>query len=234
LEISLIIFKKVVKVFLIIAGIIIALFFIAIIAPFNRTVLFVANDYRYSFDYFAELDSIPIMSQETKFTCPIVSMAIVKNYFGYEATEHSVRSDLKLLDSSTGILPTEYLTYANQIFEPLSISVALVNPESQADILNIISNSLGNDYPVVIFYSAPDDWNKPHYNTHYSVAYGIDMKNEIIKISNPYGYLEEISFSELYAGLDYSSYESEPYLFRLGRRVGMVNKNNIFTFENIS
>ena len=199
--------------------------------PFSKTKTFAASDYRYGLDFHKELDGIPIMSQETGYTCYAVSMAIVKNCFGVETTENGLRSDLGLLNRSTGMLPKKYLTYAKKIFEPLSYSVSLVNPTSQAEIMNVISDSLESGLPVVIFYSAKDDWNKPHDNTHYAVIYGLDMKNEIVKTSNPYGYLEELSFVELYDGLDFTSYKAMPFSFRLARKVGIVKSNNIFVFE---
>jgi len=209
-------------------------FFLAMFfMPFRKTKTFVASDYRYGLDYHKELDGIPIMSQETGYTCYAVSMVIVENCFGFETTENSLRSDLGLTNRSTGMLPKDYLTYAKKIFEPQTYSVSLLNPTSQAEILNVISDSLESGLPVVIFYSAKDDWNEPHYNTHYSVIYGIDMKNEIAKTSNPYGYLEELSFTELYDGLDFTSYKAMPFAFRLARKAGIVNSNNIFVFEKI-
>ena len=182
-------------------------------------------------EYAVQLDDFPVMAQETAYTCNIVSMAIVMNYLGGTKTERDLRHELALQDHSTGMLPSEYLDYANQAFESLSLSATLVNPTSQAEILNVISQSLENEMPVVILYSAPDDWNKPHYNTHYSVIYGIDMNAKTVKISNPYGYSQDITFPELFEGLEYSNYVAEPFLFRLRRRVGMIDVNNIFIFR---
>ncbi len=201
--------------------------------PFDKTAAFRADDFQYSMDYVKELSQIPVLSQETSYTCNIASMAIVKTYLGFETTEQGVRSDLNLLRHNTGMLPNEYLKYANEAFEPLSYSVTLVCPRSEAEILNVISASLERNLPVVIFYLAKDDWNEPHYNTHYAVIYGIDIKNALVKISNPYGYLQQLSFVELFDGLAFSSYKAEPLLFRLGRRLGVVKSNSIFLFKNI-
>ncbi len=210
-------------------AILIAVFFM----PFNKTRAFTADEFHYDLDYSKELANIPILAQKTGYTCNVVSMAIVETYLGIETTERDLRSGLNLLEHAEGMLPNEYLEYANEAFAMLSYSVALANPTSEAEILNVISASLERDLPAVIFYSAKDDWNKPHYNTHYAVIYGIDMKNKTVKISNPYGYLEELSFAELYEGLDFTSYKAQPLLFRLGRRVGMIKNNNVFVLESI-
>ena len=224
--------KKRLRVIVAILVVLIAFSLVMFFMPFGKTKTFVASDYSYGLDYHKELDYIPVMSQETGYTCYAVSMAIIRNYLGFETTEYKLRSDLNLLERSKGMLPKEYLTYANRTFVPLSFSVSLMNPASQAEILSVISDSLERNLPVVIFYSAKDDWNKPYYNTHYAVIYGIDMKKEKVKISNPYGYLEELSFVEMYGGLNFTTYEAEPFIFRVARKVGIVNNNNIFVFDN--
>ena len=206
-----------------------------IILPLHTTKVFNADDYNFALDFYIELDDdIPVMSQATNFTCFAVSMAIVRNYFDWETTEESLLRELDMLKMTEGILPNEYLPYANKAFNPLSLSVSMLNPASQAEILSIVTESLVNGLPVLFFYSAVDDWNKPNYNTHYGVIYGIDMSRQIIKISNPYGYLEELSFTELFEGLSFQSFESEPLLFRLGRIVGYIKPNNLFILEKIA
>jgi len=57
------------------------------------------------------------------------------------------------------------------------------------------------------------------------------MTSETVKISNPYGYLEELSFSELYDGLDFTNYKDEPFSFKLARKARIVKSNTIFIFE---
>ncbi len=201
--------------------------------PFEETAAFNADDYHYGMAYSKQLPHIPVLSQETGYTCYAVSMAIVKTYLGAETTEQDLRSELALSERTGGMLPNAYLDYAGKAFQPLNCSVALVNPTSETEILNAISASLELSLPAVIFYSAKDDWNEPHYNTHYAVVYGIDMKNEVVSISNPYGYLEQLSFAELFDGLDFVSYKAEPLLFRLGRRFGVIKKNSIILFEKV-
>ena len=201
--------------------------------PFDTTKEFNINDYHFASDNNIELDGMPVMSQETNFTCFVVSMAIVRNYFDLETSENSLLSDLDMLNLNEGILPREYTSYVNKAFDPLSYSVSLLNPTSQTEILNIITESLEKELPVIFFYSAPDDWNKPKYNTHYGVIYGIDMSKQIVKISNPYGYLAELSFGEFFEGLSFQSYKSEPFLFHLGRIFGYIKSNNIFVLESV-
>lgn len=210
-----------------------ALFLVLFFVPFRKTQLFVADEYKFASNYAKELSGIPILSQQTAYTCNVVSMAIVKQYLGFQTSEQDIRSELELLNHSQGMLPNQYLEYANTLFAPLGYGVSLVNPTSQTEILNIISDSLENNLPVVIFYSAKDDWNLPYDNTHYSVVYAIDMESEMVKVSNPYGYLQELPFTDLFDGLSFTSYQDEPLIFRLGRKVGMIKSNSIFLFGKI-
>ena len=205
-----------------------------LILPLNTTKVFNEEDYNFALDFYIELDNdTPVMSQVTDFTCFAVSMAIVRNYFNFETTEESLLSELDMLNLKEGLLPRDYIRYANEAFSPLSFSVSMLSPTSQTEILNIVTESLVKGLPVMFFYSAIDDWNKPKYNTHYGVIYGIDMSKKIVKISNPYGYLEELSFAELFEGLSFQSYESEPLLFHIGRIVGYIKPNNIFVLKNV-
>lgn len=201
--------------------------------PLSSTKIFDANEYNYSLSYSKELDNIPVISQKTAYTCYAVSMSIVEVYLGFDVTEQDLLNELGFQDRKEGLLPAEYLSNAKKVFDPLSYSISLLNPKSEAEILNIITASLMNDLPVIIFYASEDEWNRPKYNTHYSVIYGIDMERETIKLSNPYGYLQELSFAELYDGLDYESYVSQPFTFRLGRIAGVIHENNIFVLEHI-
>lgn len=197
------------------------------------TKAFDANDYTYDMAYSKELDNIPVIEQATSHTCAVVSMAIVKTHLGVSTSEREVLAELSLESREGGMLPNEYLAYANEVFAPMSYEAILLNPTTEAGILNIITDSIQNDLPVVIFYAAEDDWNAPHFNTHYAVLYGIDMPRGVVKASNPYGYLEELSFAELFDGLDYTSYPAKPLMFQLGRVAGMIKPNNLFIFSKV-
>ena len=219
------------------SGIIAFIFLITavlVFLPIDTTKKFKINEYRFASDYYIELEDMPVMSQETDFTCFVVSMAIVRNFFDLETSENSLLIELEMLNLNEGILPREYISYVNKALDPLSYSVSLINPKSQTEILNTITESLENGLPVIFFYAAPDDWKKPEYNTHYGIIYGIDMRNKIVKISNPYGYFEELSFVELFEGLSFQSFNKEPFLFHLGRIFGYVKSNNIFVLESFS
>lgn len=204
------------------------------LAPTSKTVPFTADGYVYGLSYAKELTGVPVIAQQTPYTCNVVSMAIVQNYFGTDADELSIRVELGILNRTSGMLPDDYVKFANQTFNPLGISMSRQNPTSQTDILNIISTSLADNLPVVIFYSTVNEWDPPNYDTHYAVIYGIDMATSQVKISNPYGHLETMSFTQLFAALDFSNYHHQPFAFRLASTAGLVKPNNLFVFAPLA
>jgi len=200
--------------------------------PTPTTQPFTADDYKYDLSISVEIEGdIPVMSQRTGYTCGIVSMALLRTFLGAETDEDDLQAELGVTNRGTGFIPKDYLPYVNRTLEPTQYSVTLLNPTSQAEILNIITESLMDGRPVVIFYSAVDDWNKPHWNTHYAMVYGIDMRAKTVQISNPYGYLQSLTFTELFDGLSFASYEDEPLGFLLGRKVGTIAPNNLFILK---
>lgn len=214
--------------FVIIAAVII------ILLPFDITRKFDENEYNYDLDTFIELSNIPVFSQETDHTCYAVSMVIAMYYLGSPTVESEFIEELGLQDRDSGMIPNEWITLANQAFNPIGYSVTQLNPMSETEILNIVTESLFDDLPVIFYYSAVDDWHKPNYGTHYSVIFGIDMTNETIKISNPYGYLEDLSFVDFFDGLTFRSYKSESFPHLMGRKVGYIKSNSLFNFNKIT
>lgn len=199
--------------------------------PFRETEKFSSSEYNFNDNYELKLNDIPVISQQTSYTCGATSLAIVKNKLGYESSEQSILNELDLLESTSGMLPNKYLENANKIFNPINYNVILKNTKSDSETLNIISSSLENKLPVAAMISTQDDWDKPNFNTHYVVVYGIDMKNKVVNISNPYGYLEELSFEKFFDGLDFSNYEMQPLEFKLARKVGIIKTNNLFLLK---
>jgi hypothetical protein len=192
------------------------------------TAEFSPDDFQYGVNYRAELANIPTVAQETDHTCYAAALVIVKNYLGAATTEDELLSQLGLSDRAQGMLPNEFATYASKALEPMNVSVTQAHPDSPAEALNLIADSLEQGFPTIVFYAAEDDWHRPHFNTHYAVVYGLDLANQELKLSNPYGYVETLSFAEFFAGLDFSNYQDEPFGFRLARLVGMVDTNTVF------
>lgn len=189
------------------------------------------ENHAYGNNYSKTLENMPVVAQETAYTCGPASMVVVHTYLGQAITENAVRQAIGTADKEGGMLAKKYAAYSNQLYAPLGYSLAQKNPKSKAEIINTIGDSLADDLPVVLLFSTENAWNKPQYDTHYSVIYGLDTGKQTVQIVNVYGYAEELTFDELYAGLNFSNFPQKPLSLRLGIFAGAVQENTLFILE---
>ena len=78
-----------------------------------------------------------------------------------------------------------------------------------------IHASLNSQNPVVIFFGAPNPDNKPYYDFHGSVIYGINLDSETITIANVYGYNEEISLVDFLNRMSYAEISKYPFFQKI-------------------
>ena len=96
------------------------------------------------------------------------------------------------------------------------------------ELIDKVYNSLNEGIPV------PFEWAAKYENEwtlHYSLISGIDIKNDVITIANPYGYIEKITIKEFLDRTSFESYENMPLLFKLGFAFEIFEKNTVFIVE---
>ena len=96
------------------------------------------------------------------------------------------------------------------------------------DLIDKVYDSVSIGIPV------PFEWAAKYEDTwtlHYSLIIGIDINNDKITISNPYGYLEEISIKEFINRTSFEAYTNMPIYLKLGFAFGIFEKNTIFIVE---
>ena len=95
-------------------------------------------------------------------------------------------------------------------------------------LIDKVYESLSNEIPVPFEWSAKykDEW-----TLHYSLIIGIDIPKNVITITNPYGYIEEITIEEFINRTSFESYENMPIFLKLGFAFGIFEKNTIFIVE---
>jgi hypothetical protein len=182
--------------------------------------------------YEKKLKGISVFKQEYSYSCNVTALAVVKRFIGYNVDETALRKLLKLEDRKKGMLPHEFIDYAKEAFSDTPYSVVQKNFNSQEEIMDQIISSLESDLPIIMYYSTINDWDKPNYDTHYSVIYGISFKRRIIYISNSYGYLQELSFDEFFEGLSYENYKKEPFLHQFARWMKIIKLSTLFFLAN--
>jgi hypothetical protein len=182
--------------------------------------------------YEKKLEGISVLKQKYSYSCNLTAIAIVKRYIGYKVDENSIRKYLKIEDRKKGMLPYEFQKFGNEALSDTPYIMVQKNFNSQNLIIEEIKSSLESKLPVVMYYSTINDWDRPNFDTHYSVIYGLRTQSKTIFTSNSYGYLQELSFDEFFAGLSYQNYQREPLPHQIARLVKIIKPNNLFFLKS--
>jgi len=179
-------------------------------------------------NYEKKMKGIPVFKQGYSYSCNLTAIAVLRKFLGSDVDEAAITKILKLEERRKGMLPHEFLYYANEAFSDTPYSIIQKNIWNRDEIIDEIIISLELNLPITMYYSTVNEWNKPNFDTHYSVIYGISTPRRIIFISNSYGYLQELSFEDFFNGLAYLNYKKEPFFHQLARFLKIIRPNNLF------
>lgn len=96
------------------------------------------------------------------------------------------------------------------------------------ELIDLLYENLSAGVPVPFEWAAlyGDEW-----TLHYSLAVGIDIPNNTIRVANPYGYYEDLSVEEFLSRTTFEAYENMPLFLKLGFAFGIFEKNAIFSVQ---
>lgn len=63
-----------------------------------------------------------------------------------------------------------------------------------------------------------------NWTLHFSLVVGLDFKNDIVQIANPYGYMEELTIQNFIKAARFESYENMEWHFEEGFNFGLFIK----------
>lgn len=178
------------------------------------------TEYTYLFDENKieenKIDNVPLVKQEV--SCGYAIIEMLSDYYGNKVTEealfeknnHSVSTQTTkgfVDEINNSIQGLDYVSYEY-----------LTNDE----LLMKINDSLKKNRPVAVEFAAKfeDEW-----TLHWSIVTGMDKDK--IYLNNPYGYKEEISYSEFIGRTTFQSFENMPIFFHFGFAFGLFSKNTI-------
>ena len=97
-----------------------------------------------------------------------------------------------------------------------------------SELLDIIYNNLKNGIPTPIEWAAlyENEW-----TLHYSLITGIDIKNNNIRIANPYGYYEELKIEEFLERTSFDAFKDMPLFYNFAFAFGIFEKNTVFEVD---
>ena len=165
-----------------------------------------------------EVEGIALVTQHV--SCGYASIEMVSTFYGNKVSEDELDSKNKSIStsSSKGFLKEINASINNKSF--------VMHSYLKEDVLlKEIYASLKNGNPVVIEWAAKyeDIW-----TLHFSVVSALDIKNDIVIVYNPYGYIENISIDEFLSRTSFNAYNNMPLFLKFGFAYGAFGKNTIF------
>ncbi len=178
------------------------------------------KDEKYQQSYL--IDDIDVIKQDVSCGYAVIELFARWNN-NFDLTENSLYDEYGKVVTSTGKsfekeMNKQFSDYTTTMYKYLKSS----------ELIDKVYNSLSKGIPV------PFEWAAKYENTwtlHYSLIIGIDVASDKITISNPYGYLEEISIDEFISRTSFKAYEKMPAFLKLGFAFGIFEKNAIFIVE---
>ena len=166
-----------------------------------------------------EVKDVELVTQHI--SCGYATIEMMSEYYGDKVTED------ELSEKNNGSISTSSsLGFLNEIND--SIPNKTFTKKSYLrndDFLTEIHESLENSNPVAIEWAAKyeEEW-----TLHFSLVTGLDLKNDIVTIYNPYGYIETINTREFIDRTTFKAYEDMPLFLNFGFAFGAFEKNTIF------
>ena len=166
-----------------------------------------------------EIDGVDLVTQHV--SCGYATIEMLSKYYGDVVTEDDLDSRNKgavSTSSSDGFLKEIKKSIPNKEFVKHSY---LKNDA----FLKEIHDSLSNNNPVAIEWAAKyeNEW-----TLHFSVVTGLDIKNDNVRINNPYGYIGNITTSEFISRTSFKAYKNLPLFLNFGFVFGAFDKNIVF------
>ena len=100
---------------------------------------------------------------------------------------------------------------------------------TNTDLLEKVYDSLKRGFPVPFEWAAKNT--EGNWTLHFSLVVGLDFKNNIVQIANPYGYMEEFSIQDFIKATRFESYENMEWYFEEGFNFGLFNQNTVYVIE---
>ena len=215
------------KLLIIIPSIVVAALALAVAIPFSilgiRTSTLKAK-YDYlkadsSYSQKVEIEDIELVTQHV--SCGYATIEMLSSYYGNKVSEDDLDAKNKggiSTASSQGFLKEIKRSIPEKSFEMHAYL-------KEDTLLKEIHISLMNNNPVAIEWAAKyeNEW-----TLHFSVVSGLDLKNDNVKILNPYGYIENITIDEFLSRTSFKAYKNIPLFLNFGFAYGAFDKNVIF------
>ena len=175
-----------------------------------------------------DINNISIKTQPDAYTCGITAVTVISNY--YNSTNYEVDDLAKKYNASNGVTVNDMKKWLQG--ELPGKNIVYETNGTNEDMIRNIHTSLHNNSPVVIFFGSPNPYNKPYYDFHGSVVYGINLDNETITIANSYGYREETPLADFLNRMLYTEIDKYPPVQQFQLKRNRMDRNAYFLIKS--
>ncbi len=166
-----------------------------------------------------EVLGVNLVTQQV--SCGYATIEMLSEYYGDKVSEKELDEKNKggvSTSSSSGFLKEASKSIPNNSFK-------MRNYLKNDVLLKEIHDSLKNNNPVAIEWAAKYE---NQWTLHFSVVTALDIKNNNVKIYNPYGYIENIQIEEFISRTSFNAYKNIPLFLNFGFAFGAFDKNVVF------
>lgn len=175
------------------------------------------------------LAGFPVYSQQYSNSCGPTTLSMVKSFLEAPIREADFSRQMGIQEGKSGMLPAQFAHYLQLGLPRYRIHHLRNLPDEE--LLEKMYLQLQNGIPVPIYFSTPNAWDKPNYDTHYSAVIGMQPARQTVILANAYGFQETVRIPEFLASLKYRNYQNPPLIFRLGMFFGIIERNNLFLIQ---
>lgn len=227
-------YRKVLKKIILVISILMAIIFLSIIGLLTKQSIVdkkINNSFSsvYSNEKYKTavvVDGIEVIKQEI--SCGYATIQMFADWLGKDITEQA------LLNANDGKISTAmgngFCTEMNKQFSDY-VTTRYTNLTNM-ELIDKVYDSLANGIPVPVEFAALFQTDKQAiWTLHFGIVTAMDIPNDTISVSNPYGYKEIYSVDQFLNATRYDSYENMSFYLRLAFAIGIFDKNTIYIVE---
>lgn len=226
--------KRVLKKALIVIGVLIGAIIIFLIAIFVRQALVdkkINDDYSEVYENEKYLDAVQVEGielVEQEISCGYATIEMLSELLGTPMVEE----ELYALNNNTistalgnGFRDEMNAQFTNNITTRCS---SLTNIQ----LIDKVYDKLAQGMPVPIEFAALYETDEESvWTLHFAIVTAMDVKNDLVTIYNPYGYIETYSINEFLEATRYDAYEDMEFYFRIAFAMDIFDKNTVYMID---
>lgn len=178
-----------------------------------------------------ELANFPVAKQPNPYTCGITTATIVSNFLHHRTESPDDLIARYRVPIDHGTMPDTLIRWLSA--ELPGYSFTLHRNEGNLSLLRAIHASLLDGIPVIVSFGAPNPYDPPHYDFHYSAVYGLNLVDRTISVSNAYGYAETLSLSDFQKRMLFTELDKYPAFHRKVIEEKAIGRNEFILVKKL-